>query len=101
MSQLKIKVDSDIIDILDSVEQNSRSWSLFLYNDDFHNMLEVAIQIMVACKKVGVPCKADDAYEIMMEAHSNGIAVVMVGELDKIKTAKDVLDSIQLNTEIQ
>lgn len=80
------------IDIDVSVE----GFTLILFNDSNHDFEEVIEQVM---KATGYGYMR--AEEITMEAHNNGRAVVMHGELDRCLRAQSVLEEIQLRTSIE
>lgn len=74
----------------------SRPHQVVLFNDEQHAMDEVAIQIVKA-----IHCTPDRAYEIMMEAHSTGRAVVVVASLERCEHVANVLEEIRLGTKIE
>ena len=69
---------------------------VILFNDDDHNMFEVALQIRLAIK-----CDAERAMQIMLEAHTVGRAIVFTGSLERCELVESILSQIQLGTKIE
>ena len=67
---------------------------VILYNDDHHDMVEVASQIQ---KATGYEIKR--CFKIMMEAHRRGRAVVYTGSAEDCERAANVLRQIRLQVE--
>jgi ATP-dependent Clp protease adapter protein ClpS len=91
----KLEVDTDIENMLQSITEKEKVYSLLLFNDDDHDMLEVLLQIIKAIK-----CAPDKAERIMFQAHSAGQAEVMSGGLSDCKKAQAILEEIKLGTDI-
>lgn len=91
-----IKIDPDIEDLCKEITQNARNHKLILFNDDTHDMMEVAIQV---CKATG--CSRHQAMQIMLAAHTKGKAVAMTASLEECKKAERILMEIDLRTEIE
>jgi ATP-dependent Clp protease adapter protein ClpS len=70
--------------------------SVILYNDESHNMEEVAVQIIKATQ-----CTADQAMAIMMEAHTKGRAVAYHGHRERCEHVAAVLEQIKLKVDIE
>jgi ATP-dependent Clp protease adapter protein ClpS len=67
-----------------------------LFNDDHHDMMEVALQIVRATN-----CSPDHAWKIMLEAHSSGRAVVIVAHKERCEHVSAVLEEIRLGTKVE
>jgi len=68
---------------------------VILYNDDFHALDQVIHQIQ---KAVGVSASA--AFEITMEAHTQGRAVCYTGTTEQCEKVANILREIRLTVEI-
>lgn len=68
---------------------------VILFNDDFHSIDEVVLQVQ---KAAGV--SLHQAFEITMEAHSKGKAVCYSGDIDQCEKVAAVLREIRLTVEI-
>lgn len=90
-----IKVDADIEQMLDEIVKKKDPYNLILFNDDHHDMIQVAKQLMKAVK-----CGHERALQIMLEAHTNGQAVAMTGSKEEVKKAGDILMEIDLAIDI-
>jgi ATP-dependent Clp protease adapter protein ClpS len=73
---------------------------LILFNDEIHDMIEVIVQVIRARQAGGKPCTPEEAKAITLEAHFRGQAVVMEGELDSLKRAREMLEAIKLRCDI-
>lgn len=71
-------------------------YSVILFDDDHHTMDEVVSQII---KATGYDSQR--AYEIMMEAHSSGRAIVYTGHLERCEHIESILAQIRLSTKIE
>ncbi len=100
MAATQTRIDPDIEELLESIAKAQVLRKLLLLNDDRHDMLEVIVQVIRARSAAGVPCTPEEAKAIMMEAHTKGRAIVLAGTLDVLKRAQDVLEAIELGTEI-
>lgn len=78
------------------IDVTTEGFTLILFNDSYHDFLEVIEQVMKAAA-----CGYDKAESITMEAHNKGRAVVVMGELDKCLKAQVVLEEIHLRTSIE
>lgn len=67
-----------------------------LYNDEEHSTVEVAIQIQLA-----INCDPAKAYEIMLEAHNTGSAIVWSGGKERCEQVSSVLERIGLATKVE
>lgn len=90
-----VQVDSDIHLMLDEIAQKAKVYNLILFNDDHHDMMQVARQLMKAVK-----CTRDQAVQIMMEAHMTGQAIALAGSLEEVKEAGRILEEIDLAIDI-
>jgi ATP-dependent Clp protease adapter protein ClpS len=69
---------------------------VILFNDEDHDMNEVTAQIIKA-----IHCDAGRAFQIMMEAHKSGRAVVISGSLERCEHVSSVLEEIRLGTKVE
>ena len=99
-TELEVKIDTDIEEMLKSVVDKQLAKRLVLFNDSTHDMLEVLRAVVKAREAGGQPCTPEAAHAIMMEAHSKGQGVVMSGLLENLKKAQAVLEGIELRTDI-
>lgn len=67
---------------------------VILYNDDYHDVMEVVSQIQ---KATGYDIKR--CFKIMMEAHQRGRAVTYTGSAEECERAANVLRQIRLQVE--
>lgn len=70
--------------------------NVVLFNDECHDMAEVANQIMKA-----IHCGAGTAFNLMMEAHTTGRAIVFSGHLERCELVASILEEIRLGTRIE
>lgn len=90
-------VADPIIKQIESIaEEYELSWRVLLYNDDFHSMDEVVLQIQ---KATGYSLEKSEA--IMLEAHTTGAAIVYVGEQDECAKVAAVLEQIGLSVAVE
>jgi ATP-dependent Clp protease adapter protein ClpS len=73
-----------------------RLHKVVLYDDATHSMDEVVAQIQQA-----IHCDALHASGIMMQAHTNGRAIVITASLERCEHVEDVLCQIDLRTAIE
>lgn len=78
------------------IDVTTEGFTLILFNDSYHDFLEVIEQVM---KATGYGY--DRAEGITMEAHNKGRAVVVMGALDKCLKTQAVLEEISLRTSIE
>lgn len=69
---------------------------VILFNDDVHSFDEVITQIIKAIK-----CTQSRAESLAWEAHKNGKTVVFAGEFFRCMEVSQVLEEIQLMTQIE
>ena len=100
MSDTDLAIDQDIENMLEDIAKKDLAKRLILFNDDQHDMLEVMRQVVRAREAGGQPCTPEEAYAIMMAAHSTGQGVVMAGAVENLKKARAVLESIDLRADI-
>jgi ATP-dependent Clp protease adapter protein ClpS len=67
-----------------------------LFNDETHDQLEVAAQIIRA-----IHCTPQKALNIMMEAHTTGRAIVYTGHKERAEHVANVLEEIRLGTKVE
>ena len=99
-TELDIKIDHDIDEMLKDISKQAFLKRLVIFNDDTHGQEEVLILIMQATEAAGKPVTPQQALKIMMEAHTKGQAIVMSGELEPLKIAQEILDAAQMRTDI-
>ena len=93
MNDVEIKIDSDIEEMLGEI--TDKGAKLILYNDDHHDVMDVTMQVMKACE-----CGARKAASIMLEAHTKGKAIALVGSKAKCEKAAGILREIALQCEV-
>ncbi|OYT74595.1 MAG: Clp protease ClpS [Armatimonadetes bacterium JP3_11] len=76
-------------------DNESHVWKVLLYNDDYHLFDEVVFQVQ---KATGYPYRR--AYEITMEAHTKGCAVVWAGAIEECLRVETILREIGLHTDL-
>jgi ATP-dependent Clp protease adaptor protein ClpS len=91
----EVKVDQDIELMLEEIAKKQDMYNLIMFNDDHHDMVQVARQVIKAVK-----CSRDKALQIMMEAHQSGQAIAMTGPKDEVKKAGNILMEIDLAIDI-
>lgn len=67
-----------------------------LFNDDNHSVDEVSLQIQKA-----IHCNPDRAWQIMLQAHNIGSAVVLVSSLERCELVAAILEQIGLATNVE
>lgn len=90
MNQVIDKTDTDIGNIL------GNPYKCILFNDNTHSTEEVALQIMKA-----IQCTPDKAYEIMLQAHNTGSAIVITAGMEKCELVASILEQIGLATAVE
>jgi ATP-dependent Clp protease adaptor protein ClpS len=95
MMSAKVEVDQDIEIMLDEIAKKQDMYNLILFNDDHHDMIQVAKQLIKAVK-----CTREKALRIMAEAHTSGQAIALTGTKDAAKQAGNVLMEIDLAIDI-
>lgn len=78
------------------IDVTTEGFTLILFNDSYHDFLDVIEQLMKATGYGYDKCES-----ITNEAHSKGRAVVIMGELEKCLKAQMVLEEINLRTSIE
>lgn len=73
---------------------DSGPWVVILYNDDWHTIDQVALQVALA---TGYPMLR--SLEITMEAHSRGRAIAYTGSREECERVAAVLRRIRLQVE--
>ena len=69
---------------------------VILFNDEVHTFEEVIAQLMKAVK-----CTVAKAEALTLEVHQNGKAVVYAGEVIKCMEVSQILEEIELMTQIE
>jgi ATP-dependent Clp protease adapter protein ClpS len=75
---------------------NDEPWKTILFNDEHHGFEEVIVQVMKAVK-----CDFERAKQITLEAHFKGKSIAKSGEFEECLRASNILEEINLKTEIQ
>ena len=88
--------ESKTIDKISSEVITGKPHNVILFNDESHDMQEVAAQIIKA-----IHCSNQRALQIMMEAHEKGRAIVFSGGLERCEHVASVLEEIRLGTKIE
>lgn len=93
----KIEYDFDIESICQEIESTNKSpnYKLIIFNDDHHSMGQVVKQLIKAVK-----CTPGEAMTKMKEAHETGSAVVKVGPKEELTKARNILEEIDLATDL-
>lgn len=63
-------------------------YNVILHNDDHHSMEFV---VLTLCKVIG--CSVEKAYELMMQAHTSGLAVIWTGPKEVAELKADQIHS--------
>ena len=74
---------------------NTGAYRVLLYNDDWHSMDEVVLQLQKA-----TGCDIYKAIAIMMEAHAKGRALCYRGDRDDCHRVAKILREIRLQVEV-
>ena len=82
--------------IRDELAGAGEGWGVYLYNDSAHLMSEVTEQITRA-----IACSQKQAWHIMLEALSNGSALVTITGKSHAEQIADMLKEIGLTVEIK
>ncbi|HEX8236294.1 MAG TPA: ATP-dependent Clp protease adaptor ClpS [Abditibacteriaceae bacterium] len=70
-------------------------YRVVLYNDDFHSMEEVVLQLQKA-----TGCDIETAINIMLEAHTHGRAICYQGTREECQRVARILREIRLQVEV-
>jgi ATP-dependent Clp protease adapter protein ClpS len=79
----------------EAVTSSGEGYRVILYNDDFHSMDEVILQLQKA-----TGCTVERAVEIMMEAHTKGRAICHRGGRSDCQRVAKILREIRLQCEV-
>jgi ATP-dependent Clp protease adapter protein ClpS len=90
-----LQLDIDIQQLTEEIEKKQHNFKLILFNDDHHSMGQVVKQVIKAVK-----CTSAQAMQFMTEAHTTGSAVVKVGGEEECKQARNILEEIDLATDL-
>ena len=88
-------IDTDIEDLLKSVEEKQKESRVILYNDDFNSFDHVVESLMEVLK-----CPEEEAYVYTLQAHKTGRATIKKGtryECEKVAVSLSILN---LTTEV-
>ena len=88
--------DTMIVSGVDTSIFKGKPYKVILFNDDHHDMAEVMSQIMKA-----INCGSEHAYQIMIEAHRTGRAVVWSGHRERCEHIASILEAIRLGTKVE
>ena len=89
--------ESDVAVLVETGEPGSSGtdFRVILYNDEWHGVDEVVVQVMKACE-----CQWEEALRITEEAHFKGRAVCFRGPRPKCQKVAAVLREIKLQCEV-
>jgi len=73
-----------------------KGFKLMLWNDHVNDMVYVSIALMSICKVT-----AQEAFNIMMDAHTNGKAIAKTGSLEELNPMKKGLNDMNLEATIE
>jgi ATP-dependent Clp protease adaptor protein ClpS len=73
-----------------------KPYNVILFNDNTHSMDEVINQVNKATS-----CGIQRAFQIMVEAHTNGKAIAFSGGLERCELVESILAEIHLSTKIE
>ena len=79
----------------ETTDQTGDGFRVILYNDEYHSMDEVILQLQKA-----TGCDMEKAIDIMLEAHTKGRAVCYQGGRDDCQKVCRVLREIRLQCEV-
>lgn len=79
--------------LAEDIELSAKVW---LFNDEVHDFEEVILQIMKAAH-----CSSSDAEALTWKVHSEGKAIVFVGDFGECLLVSAVLEEINLGTQIE
>ena len=82
--------------VAEEKDLEGEGWAVVLFNDDVHDMVEVASAIMQA-----TGFDAETAWAIMMRAHEAGKAGVVIAEKSEAERVASVLRTAKLTVEIK
>ncbi len=80
-----------------SVTSYLPQYAVMLHNDDVNDMLHVVQALLKSVPELG----REDAVRVMLEAHSNGKAVVIVCPLERAELYRDRIRSFSLGCTIE
>src|SRR5699024_9630779 len=84
-------------DVITDVEDDIKTpWRVMLYDDDIHTFVEVIQQLMKALQ-----CDVSYAEELTYKVHNEGKASVYEGTFEACLKINNILEEIQLITEIK
>ena len=83
------------IELVEEEVETGLPYFVILYNDDFHTLDQVVLQVQKA-----TGASASDAFEITMQAHTNGKAVCYSGDHDECAKVANILREIKLTAEV-
>ena len=90
MNTPSFETDTDIDNLLGNPH------NCILFNDESHSCDEVAIQIQKA-----INCDPARAWQIMLEAHNSGSAIVWSGGKERCELVAAILEQIGLATNVE
>ena len=79
----------------EATTSSGEGFRVILYNDDFHDMDEVVLQLQKA-----TGCTIEEAAHITIEAHTKGRAVCYRGDRDDCQRVARILREIRLQCEV-
>ncbi len=87
-------------DVQDRTEQRTNllpPWRVLLYNDDVHSMDEVVLALITTVPSLSV----EAATQIMFEAHTSGVALVIVTPKERAEFYRERLEHFGLTSTIE
>ena len=91
----EVKVDHDIEQMLQEITDSQKMRKVVLFNDEHHSFDEAVDQV-----KKAVKCSVGKAMQITLLAHSQGQAVCFEGPLPECVKVQNILQEIDLATDI-
>ncbi|MDD4280250.1 MAG: ATP-dependent Clp protease adaptor ClpS [Candidatus Sumerlaeales bacterium] len=96
LSNTNIDAEFDLETLEKELDGAGEGWAVYLHNDDDHEMVEVTNQLMLA-----LDCDSTQAWRIMMKAHTNGVALVIITGKSEAEKIADVLREIKLKVDVE
>lgn len=83
------------IELVEEFVEEALPYFVILYDDDFHTLDQVIHQVQ---KATGLP--AAEAFEVTMQAHTNGKTVCYSGDHEECEKVANILREIKLTAEV-
>ncbi len=91
---IRLLPDLDIDEEVDDRTGGNGPWIVILYNDDWHPIEEVVLQVEKA-----TGCSEAHALRVTVEAHTRGRSIAMTGSREDCERAAAILRQIRLQVE--